>query len=102
MPEAREVRLRESALEDLKAIYTYLAERIGHDRADAYTSRIEAFCRSLSIFSERGRRRDDLLEGLRVVTFESRAIIAYRLVAEQVVIVRVIHGGQDYDEDTFR
>lgn len=101
MPKAREVRLRQSAVDDLKAIYTYLAERIGYDRADAYISRIEEFCRSLDRFSERGRRRDDLREGLRTIIFESRAVVAYRIVGSQVLVMRVIHGGQDYDKDTF-
>lgn len=102
MPGVREVRLRQTAVDDLKAIYTYLAEHIGHDRADAYVSRIEAFCRSLDRFSQRGRQRDDLIEGLRTVVFESRALIAYRVAEDRVLILRVIHGAQDYGEDSFQ
>lgn len=101
MPDIRDVELRESALDDLKAIYTYLAERIGFERADAFVTRIEERCRSLAVFSERGRRRPDLGDEIRTLTFESQAIIAFLVSDRKVVILRVIHGSQNYNADTF-
>jgi toxin ParE1/3/4 len=102
VPKIRSVRFRPSAVDDIVAIYAYIAEQTGHSRAEAYVSRIEDFCRSLGSFPERGRRRDDLGEGLRTIPFERRAIIAYRVAADHVLIVRTIHGGKYYDEDSFQ
>lgn len=101
MRSERAVRLSEPAIDDLFEVYLYFAERIGHDRAETYVSRIESFCRSLSTLSERGRKRDDLLPGIRTLIFESRAVVAYRIDDDTVTILRVIHGAQDYDEDSF-
>jgi plasmid stabilization system protein ParE len=97
-----EVHLREAALDDIFEIYSYLRDRIGHERAQAYASRIEEFCRSLRKFPARGRSRDDLQPGLRSATFESRAVIVYRIVDRSVDVLRVIHGAQDYGPESFQ
>jgi plasmid stabilization system protein ParE len=96
-----EVRLSDRAIDDLFEIYLYLADRIGHERAETYVSRIETFSRSLRTFSERGRKRDDLVPGIRVLVFESQAVIAYTVEGDMVTILRVIHGAQHYSEDSF-
>lgn len=101
MESEREVRLSPMAIDDLFATYLYLAEKMGSERAKSYTSRIESFSRSLGRFSERGRERVDLGAGIRSITFESRAVIAYRIVGDAVEILRVIHGPQEYDATFF-
>lgn len=100
MPSA-EVRLSEAATLDLIEIYTYLAGEIGHGRADAYTDRIESFCLSLGRFPNRGRSRPELAPGLRSLTFESRAVIVYRVEPTGVLVARVIHGARDIDSLVF-
>lgn len=102
MTREREVELSETATADIVSIFDYLAERIGHERAEAYVGRIETFCRSLGLFSERGRARDELAPGLRSTVFESRAVVVYRVDGQTVRIVRIIHGGQHYDADSVR
>lgn len=64
------------AREDLVDLFSYLADRDGVQPALTYVERIETFCESLSLFPQRGSRRDDLLKGLRIVGFERRASIA--------------------------
>lgn len=56
----REVRFREAALTDLFDLYAYIADASGRLRAGSYIDRIEAACRSLGDFPERGTRREDL------------------------------------------
>ena len=101
MENERDVTISEAAADDLFAIYLYLAERIGAERAKAYTSRIETFCDSLGRFSKRGRTRIELGGDIHSITFESQVVIAYRIVGDVVDILRIIHGSQDYDMDSF-
>jgi toxin ParE1/3/4 len=64
-------------------------------RALGYIERIEKWCRELSTFPERGTRRDDLRTGLRVSGFERRVVIAFRVTADAVTILRVLYAGRD-------
>ena len=86
------------ALDDLRQLYLFIAERSGDARAMAYIQRIEAYCRNFQHFPERGMKRDDLLPGLRVVGFERRVSIAFHVSAETVTFDRVLYGGRDLDE----
>jgi plasmid stabilization system protein ParE len=45
----------------IETLYDYIAERAGEVRAEAYITRIVAFCLSLTTFPPRGNQRDDLL-----------------------------------------
>lgn len=45
----------------------------------------------------RGTRRDDIRPGLRTVGFERRATIAFKVLAREVVIVRIFYGGRDFE-----
>jgi len=84
------------ALADLLDLYEYIAERSGAERALGYIGRIEVCCRNLTTLPERGARRDDLRPGLRVLGFERRALIAFRLTGgDTVTILRILYGGRD-------
>ncbi len=85
------------ALGDLIDLYDYIALRDGADRAIGYIDRIEDCCRNLSVFPERGIRRDDLRRGLRILGFERRAVIAFVITADTVTILRILYGGRDLD-----
>ncbi len=54
-------------LGDLIDLYDYIAVRDGAERAIGYIDRIEDCCRTLSVFPDRGTRRDDLRPGLRIL-----------------------------------
>jgi toxin ParE1/3/4 len=83
------------ALGDLIDLYDYITTRDGAERAITYIDRIEDFCLRLSMFPDRGDRRDDLREGLRILGFERRAVIAFQLTTEAVTILRILYGGRD-------
>ncbi|HET8727323.1 MAG TPA: type II toxin-antitoxin system RelE/ParE family toxin [Alphaproteobacteria bacterium] len=85
------------ARDDLRAIYIFIAERAGEARAMAYIERIEAYCRGLADFPERGTRRDDLLPGLRIVGFQRRVSIAFHVDSARVTIDRILYGGRDLE-----
>ncbi len=85
------------ALGDLIDLYDYIAMRDGAERAIGYVDRIETCCRSLSVFPERGIRRDDLRPGLRILGFERRAVIAFLVTTDTVTILRILYGGRDLE-----
>ncbi len=78
-------------------LHEYISEHSGEERADGYINRIVAFCKGLSTFPLRGRRRDDILPGLRVAGFERRINIAFVVTADAVLIEGVFYGGRDYE-----
>ena len=92
-----EVRFRPLAEADLFGLYDYIAEDAGQAVAGAYIERIEAACMALATFPERGTRRDDLRPGLRTIGFERRATIAFQVRRDDVLIVRIFYGGQDFE-----
>jgi toxin ParE1/3/4 len=83
------------ALGDLIDLYDYIAEHDLAERAIGYIDRIEECCRSLSVFPDRGIRRDDLRLGLRILGFERRAAIAFHITTDAVTILRILYGGRD-------
>jgi plasmid stabilization system protein ParE len=85
------------AEEQLVALYRYIAAAASPDIAARYTGAIVSYCESLQTFPHRGTMRDDVRPGLRVTNYKKRAVIAFDVDAEQVSIVGVFYGGQDYE-----
>ncbi len=83
---------------DLLELYDYIAERSGEDRALGYVERIERWVHELESFPERGTRRDDIRPGLRVVGFERRVTVAFKLMEESVIILRILYAGRDLEK----
>ena len=92
---AAEVLFSAAALDDLFAIYVYVAEAAGIDIADACDARLRQACLGLVNFPRRGTPRDDLGKGVRTLSFERRAVIAYRVEGATVRILRVLHRGRE-------
>jgi toxin ParE1/3/4 len=92
------LRIRRQAHEDIKSIYDWIVAQYGDIQAarriadDIYTR-----CEGLVEFPFKGRSRDDLSKGMRVLPFEKKAIIAYRVVADTIEIMNVFYGGRDYE-----
>lgn len=63
----------------------------------AYTDGIVSYCESLSTFPQRGTQRDDVRPGLRITNYKKRAVIAFAVTIEEVFILGVFYGGQDYE-----
>ncbi|MCY7398087.1 MAG: type II toxin-antitoxin system RelE/ParE family toxin [Sphingomonas bacterium] len=83
-----------AADDDLRAIYHWIADA---ETAVIYLRRIRAHCDQLADFPNRGTPHDDLSPGLRTLSFERRATIAYVVEPEMVRILRVLHKGRDMD-----
>lgn len=91
----RKVRFSLKSESDLTSIYDYIAQKSGTEIAFSYTLRIREYCLSLETFAERGTPWGGLISGLRVVGFERRVSIAFRVAKDRVAIVRVLYGGRD-------
>ena len=65
--------------------------------ASAYVERLADYCFSFELFAERGRRRDDIRPGVRIVGFERRISIAFTVMPEQVIILRLLYGGRQIE-----
>lgn len=85
------------AEEQLVALYGYIAAAASPDVAARYTEAIVNYCESLRTFPHRGTMRDDVRPGLRITNYKKRVVIAFDVDAEQVSIIGVFYGGQDYE-----
>lgn len=93
------VRFGPEARGHLISIERYIADASSPVVAAQYVEAIVTYCGGLATFPNRGRRRDDLMPGLRITNFRDRVIIAFLVDAdaEIVLIVDVFYGGQDYE-----
>jgi toxin ParE1/3/4 len=85
------------AQEQLLELYRYIAAAASPVTAERYISAIITYCEELRTFPHRGNRRDDIREGLRVTNYRKRVVIAFDVDAEQVSVIGIFYGGQDYE-----
>lgn len=85
------------ALEQLEALYAYIAHAASPLVAQRYADAIVTYCETLQTFPLRGARRDDIRPGLRITNYKGRAVIAFDVSSERVAIIGVFYGGQDYE-----
>jgi toxin ParE1/3/4 len=96
---AHSVVFRRRAEKRLIELGDYIANQAGPVIANGYLDRIYAACMALADFPERGRRRDDILPGLRTIGFERRVTIAFRVLKTRVEIVTIAYGGRDFERE---
>lgn len=89
------------AQEQLAAIYHHIAAAASPTIAERYVSAVITHCEGLQTFPYRGTCRDDIRPGLRVTNYKKRIAIAFDVDAENVSILGVFYGGQNY-EDCFQ
>lgn len=85
------------ARDDLDALFAYIAEHAGRNTARRFVGELRAYCLGFELAPERGRRRDDLVPGLRLVGYRRRATIAFPTTSDEVVILRILARGRDVD-----
>ncbi|MDE1919038.1 MAG: type II toxin-antitoxin system RelE/ParE family toxin [Sphingomonadales bacterium] len=90
-----EVKLSAFAIEDLIELHRWLSVAADPSTASSYIDRIEERITGLQAFPDRGTPRDDLVAGLRTLSFERRIVIAYRVDGGEVTVLRVIDGARD-------
>ncbi len=96
------VRLRAAANQDLKDIYDWIVSQSGYPQiAGKLVGRILDRCESLGEFPMKGRARDDLQQGIRILPFERSAVIAYRVLAGEVEVINIFYAGRDYETSLF-
>ena len=89
---------RPEAEADLVALYKYIADASGSfNVAFNFTERLRAACYALVDFSERGRLRDDIMEGLRIIVVERKTVVAYFVKGDSVIINNIFHGGRNWE-----
>ena len=87
-------RLSRAAQEDLWQIKQYSLTAWGKLQTQKYLDDIEAILETLTISPEMGKKRDDLIIGLRSFTIQQH-VIFYRLSQEELEVVRILHGRMD-------
>ncbi|RYM09630.1 type II toxin-antitoxin system RelE/ParE family toxin [Sphingobium cupriresistens] len=90
-----DVQLSALAIEDLIALHQWVSAEADIPTADGYLARIEERIAALADFPHRGSSRDDLIAGLRTLTFERRLLIAYSVDGQVVTVQRVINALRD-------
>ena len=81
---------------DLDEIFDFIAAD-NPRRARSYVEEIRQTCRGLCDAPLIGTARPDLQPDLRIMTFRRRVVIAYRVPADRLEILRVFSGGRDYE-----
>jgi toxin ParE1/3/4 len=92
--------LSDKADSDLLRIYRYLGER-SPAAADTFIQRIDANLENLARFPFIGRERSSLAAGIRSLVV-GLYLVFYVVEAEQIVVVRVIDGRMDVEEEFHR
>ena len=94
---SRELVFSPEAVEQLAALYAYLAGASTPATAARYTEAIISYCESLQDFPYLGTMRDDVRAGLRITHYRKRAVIAFDVDAARVSIIGVFYGGQNHE-----
>jgi toxin ParE1/3/4 len=89
---------RAVAVRVLQDIFRYVLRRSQSQVvAEQFVTRVRERSRRIGLVPHGGTPRDDLAPGLRTVAFERRAVVAYRVEGDKVVISNIFFGGRDYE-----
>lgn len=80
---------------DFAEILDYFGETDADSALD-FVTRIQLACEQLAQTPAMGRKRDNLAKGLRSFPLD-KYIIFYRIVKDDIEIVRVLHGARDIE-----
>jgi toxin ParE1/3/4 len=95
---ARGYALRPAALRDLEEIWNYTAQTWSPAQAETYSRKLLAAFDRIVAEPEIAREREEYTPPVRILRVESHVVI-YRLAGDQVDIVRVRHGREDWMSD---
>ncbi|MGS0743028.1 type II toxin-antitoxin system RelE/ParE family toxin [Glaciimonas sp. GG7] len=84
------------AQQQLVALYRYIAVAASSEIAERYTDTIVTYCESLQYFPQCGVCHDEIRPNLRITHYKKRTIIAFSVEAEDISIIGIFYGGQDY------
>jgi len=98
----RRVTFNPEARADLFAIYDYIDEKSGPERAGGYIERLDKTCLRLHSFSNRGVPRDDIAPGVRTLSYQRRTLIVFRVLDAEVEILRILYAGRDFSAGSLK
>jgi len=93
------VYLMPDAVKDLEVIYSYIADKSGYpERAWVFVEKLRQKCNELEIAPLRGQQRNDLMDNLRIIPLEKKAVAAFLVDEEKqaVLILNIFYGGRDH------
>jgi toxin ParE1/3/4 len=90
----REFRLTEPAIKDIEEIADYIAKQSGLVESELFLSKLDAKFVKITQFPNLGRKRDEILPGIRSFSVDSYLIL-YVPIGQDVEIFRVISGYRD-------
>ncbi|MES2861998.1 MAG: type II toxin-antitoxin system RelE/ParE family toxin [Pseudomonadota bacterium] len=90
--------LSRQADEDMVLLYMDGAQRFGERRADAYHDGLETLFQTLADYPEMARLRSEYEPPVRIQRHRSHIVI-YDTSADGILIVRVRHGHEDWQND---
>ncbi|MDF9818028.1 MULTISPECIES: type II toxin-antitoxin system RelE/ParE family toxin [Rhizobium] len=82
------------AEKDLLDIYAFIAAENSMAAMD-FIRRLRQVCHGLEDMPERGAPREDFAQGVRILVFERRVTIAYRVVKDRVQVLRLFYAGRN-------
>jgi toxin ParE1/3/4 len=92
------VQFTEIAVLDIDDIWSYLAITQGNPKvAQKVMDELRQTFELLSDFPMMGRERNDLKQGIRRIVVRKRYIVLYRVIDEDILIERVVHGSRDLE-----
>jgi toxin ParE1/3/4 len=80
---------------DLRGIYEFIAAD-NPLAAVSYVRRIRILCSKLADVPMRGKSCEGLSPNLRMISFEGRVALFYRIADTRVRVLRILYGGRDY------
>ena len=89
------VQFTDHAIDQLESLELYIREQGDPVTAARYVTSVVAHCRKLDVFPFRGTPRDDLMPGLRTLSFDRRVVIGYLVNDDAVWVVGLSYGGRD-------
>ena len=90
--------LSPEARDDYESILIYSESTWGEHQAIVYRDALDRAIDRLALFPRMGRAREDVFPGCRVCRVRQHLLI-YRIDADAVVIVRVLHVRQDIERE---
>ncbi len=87
-------RLTQPAIKDIEQIADYIAKQAGLKQSERFLSKLDGKFAKISQFPNLGRRRDEILPGLRSLPINDYLIL-YMPIENDVEIFRVVSGYRD-------
>ncbi|MBF2017225.1 MAG: type II toxin-antitoxin system RelE/ParE family toxin [Rivularia sp. T60_A2020_040] len=90
----RQFRLTQPAIKDIEQIADYIAKQAGLQQSERFLSKLDGKFSKIAQFPNLGRRRDEILTGLRSLPIDDYLIL-YIPIENNVEIFRVVSGYRD-------